>query len=168
MFSFVGMGVFAVTAGKVSDPRTAIPAALRTMAVRLFLFYVLALAVVAAIIPWTRTGGSVAVTQSPFVAVLAQAGIPYAAGVMNFVIVSAALSGMNTNVYLCSRMLFSLSRGGYAPRRLGRLSKSGAPVAAVLLTRAGVLLATGLARVTPRAYAYLPGGALFSVLLVRV
>jgi AAT family amino acid transporter len=168
VLSFVGIEVIAVTSGEVPNPEKTIPAALRTMALRLFLFYVLALTVVAAIIPWTQTGGSVTVAQSPFVKVLALSGIPNAPGVMNFVIISAALSGMNTNVYLCSRMLFSLSRGNYAPRWLGKLSKSGTPVAAVLLSGAFVLTATGLAKFTPRAYAYLQGVALFGAIIVWI
>jgi len=93
-------------------------------------------------------------------------GIPHAAGIMNFVIISAALSGMNTNVYLCSRMLFSLSRGNYAPRFLGILSKAGAPVAATLVSGACILAATVLAKFTPRAYAYLQGVALFGAIIV--
>jgi AAT family amino acid transporter len=168
LLSFVGIEVIAVTSGEAVDPRTTIPAALRTTAIRIFLFYVLALGVVAALIPWTQTGGSVTVTQSPFVKVLAQTGVPQAAGLMNFVIVSAALSGMNTNVYLCSRMLFSLSRGGYAPRFLGRLNKAGAPVAATLLSGACILMAAGLARFTPKAYSYLQGVALFGAITVWV
>ncbi len=168
MLSFVGIEVIAVTSGEMANPEVAIPAALRTMAVRLFLFYVLALAVVAAIVPWTDTGGSVTVAQSPFVKVLALSHIPYAAGVMNFVIVSAALSGMNANIYLCSRMLFSLSRGDYAPRWLGRLSKAGAPVTAVAASGACILLAAVLARFTPKAYAYLQGVALFGAITVWV
>jgi AAT family amino acid transporter len=166
MLSFSGIEVIAVTAGEVPNPEKAIPAALRTMAVRLFLFYVLALAVVAAIIPWTETGGSVTVAESPFVKILSLTGIPHAAGIMNFVIVSAALSGMNTNVYLCSRMLFSLSRGTYAPRFLGRLSRSGAPVMATLFSGLFIFVAIGMAKFTPRAYAYLQGIALFSIIIV--
>jgi len=166
VLSFVGIEVIAVTSGEVPNPEKAIPAALRTMAIRLFLFYVLALGVVAAIIPWTQTGGSVTVTESPFVKILSLTGIPHAAGIMNFVIVSAALSGMNTNVYLCSRMLFSLSRGGYAPRVLGRLGKAGTPVAATIVSGACILVAVGLARFTPKAYAYLQGVALFGAIIV--
>jgi len=166
MLSFNGIEVIAVTSGEVPNPEVAIPAALRTMAIRLLLFYVLALGVVAAIIPWTQTGGSVAVTQSPFVKILDLTGIPHAAGIMNFVIISAALSGMNTNVYLCSRMLFSLSRGGYAPKLMGRLSKAGAPVAATAVSGVCILVAVGLARFTPRAYAYLQGVALFGAIIV--
>ncbi len=166
MLSFVGIEVIAVTSGELPNPEKSIPAALRGMAVRLLLFYVLALGVIAALIPWTETGGSVTVTESPFVKVLAMSGVPHAAGIMNFVIVSAALSGMNTNVYLCSRMLFSLSRGDYAPNILGRLSKAGAPVAAVALSGGFILAASALARFTPRAYAYLQGVALFGAIIV--
>jgi L-asparagine transporter-like permease len=122
--------------------------------------------VVAAIIPWTQTGGSVAVTESPFVKILSLTGIPHAAGIMNFVIVSAALSGMNTNVYLCSRMLFSLSRGNYAPRFLGRLNRAGTPVLATLFSGVFIMTAVVLAKSTPRAYAYLQGIALFSIIIV--
>ena len=166
--SFVGIEVIAVTSGETPNPEKTIPAALRTMAVRLFLFYFLALAVVAAIIPWTETGGSVAVSESPFVKVLSQTGIPHAAGIMNFVIISAALSGMNTNVYLCSRMLFSLSRGRYAPRFLGQLSKAGVPAAATLVSGACILTAVVAAKFTPSAYSYLQGVALFGIITVWV
>ena len=166
LLSFVGIEVIAVTSGEAPDPEKTIPAALRTTALRLFLFYVLALTVVAAMFPWTEVAGSVAVTQSPFVKVLALTGIPQAAGVMNFVVISAALSSMNTNVYLCSRMLFSLSRGRFAPAFLGRLSGAGAPVAAVLFSGGCILAATALAKLTPKAYAYLQGVALFGAITV--
>src|SRR6202453_2845672 len=140
-----GIEVIAVTSGEARDPVRAIPAALRSMALRLFLFYVLALAIVVTFVPWTETGATV-VTQSPFVRVFAHSGIRHAAGIMNFVVLSAALSSMNTNVYLCSRMLFSLARGGYAPRILGRLSRKGTPLAAMLLSGACILLAAGLSK----------------------
>jgi AAT family amino acid transporter len=166
LLSFVGIEVVAVTSGEVPNPEKTIPAALRGMAVRLVLFYVLALGVVAAMFPWTETAGSVEVAQSPFVKVLSLTGIPDAAGIMNFVIITAALSGMNTNVYLCSRMLFSLSRGRYAPTWLGRLSPAGAPVAAVLASGACILAGILAASFTPRAYAYLQGVALFGAIVV--
>jgi L-asparagine transporter-like permease len=123
VFSFNGVEVIAVTAGEVRDPKTAIPAALRNMALRLFLFYVLALGIVVTFVPWTETGAKV-VTESPFVRVLQYSSLPYAAGIMNFVVISAALSSMNVNIYLSSRMLFSLARGNYAPGFLGGLSKT--------------------------------------------
>lgn len=165
IFSFVGIEVIAVTSGETRNPETAIPAALRTMLLRLFLFYVLAVAVIVTIVPWTDTGARV-VAQSPFVTVLQHSGVRDAAGIMNFVVVSAALSAMNTDVYLCSRMLFSLSRGGDAPRGLGRLSDKGSPVAASVVSGAFVLVAAGASIFTPDAYADLLGVALFAMIIV--
>jgi len=165
VFSFVGIEVIAVTAGETRNPETAIPAALRTMLLRLLLFYVLAVAVIVAIVPWTQTGAKV-VAQSPFVTVLQHSGVRDAAGIMNFVVVSAALSSMNTDIYLCSRMLFSLSRAGQAPRVLGTLSRRGSPVAAILLSGVFVLIAAGASIVTPDAYADLLGVALFAAIIV--
>jgi amino acid transporter, AAT family len=165
VLSFNGVEVIAVTSGEVPNPEVAIPRALRTMVGRLFLFYILALGIVVSIVPWTETGAKV-VSQSPFVRVFAQTGLVHAAGVMNFVVISAALSSMNTNVYLCSRMLFSLSRGNYAPKALGRLSEAGAPTAAILLSGACILAAAGLSMFTPLAYNYLQGVALFGAIVV--
>ena len=165
IFSFVGIEVIAVTSGETKEPEKTIPAALRTMALRLILFYLLALTIVVSFVPWTESGAKV-VEQSPFVRVLAYTGIPHAAGIMNFVVVSAALSSMNTNIYLCSRMLFSLSRGRYAPAFLGRLSANGTPVAAILLSGACILLAAGLSKLTPLAYNYLFGVAIFGAIVV--
>jgi len=167
VLSFNGIEVIAVTSGEVSNPEVAIPRALRTMVVRLFLFYILALAIVVTIIPWTETGARV-VAESPFVRVFDHSGIAYAATIMNFVVISAALSSMNTNVYLCSRMLFSLSRGGYAPAFLGRLSGAGVPTAAALLSGGFILAAAGVSRFTPLAYNYLQGVALFGAIVVWI
>jgi len=167
VLSFNGIEVIAVTSGETRDPVKDIPAALRNMGLRLFLFYILALGIVVTIVPWTATGAQV-VTQSPFVRVFADSGIRHAAGVMNFVVLTAALSSMNTNVYLCSRMLFSLSRGNFAPRFLGRLSGNGTPVAAILTSGACILLAAGVSKLTPRAYNYLFGVALFDAMIVWV
>jgi AAT family amino acid transporter len=167
VLSFNGIEVIAVTSGETKDPVRTIPAALRTMALRLFLFYVLALGIVVTFVPWTETGATV-VTQSPFVRVFAHSGIRHAAAIMNFVVLTAALSSMNTNVYLCSRMLFSLSRGNYAPRFLARLSKNGTPIAAILTSGACILLAAGVSKLTPLAYNYLFGVALFGAIIVWI
>jgi len=165
IFSYNGIEVIAVTSGEAKDPQTTIPAALRAAAFRLFLFYVLALGVVVAVAPWTLTGSGT-VTGSPFVKVFSASGVREAAGVMNFVVITAALSSMNTNIYLSARMLFSLSRGGYAPKFLGRLSLNGSPTAAILLSGAGILIAAAVSKLTPKAYSYLFGVALFGAILV--
>jgi amino acid transporter, AAT family len=164
-FSFNGVEIIAVTSGETKDPARAIPAALRSMVLRLFLFYVLALAVIVTVAPWTDSAARV-VKESPFVRVFAAMGVPGAAGVMNFVVLSAALSSMNTNLYLCGRMAFSLARGGQAPAALGRLNRAGAPQAAILLSGALVLAAAAVSKVTPLAYNYLLGVALFGAMSV--
>jgi AAT family amino acid transporter len=164
LFSFMGLEFVVATAGEAQNPREAIPAALKTMAVRLFLFYIFALFIIIAFLPWTESGAKV-VKESPFVGMFADAGIPYAAGIMNFVVASAALSAMNTSLYLSSRMLFSLSRGSYAPKLFGKLNSDGVPMTATLFSGACVLLAASLAKLTPLAYNYLFGIALFGGLL---
>lgn len=167
VLSFNGIEVIAVTSGETRNPVRDIPAALRSMGLRLFLFYILALTLVVTIVPWTETGATV-VTQSPFVKVFSYSGVQHAAGIMNFVVLSAALSSMNTNVYLCSRMLFSLSRGGFAPRILGTLSQNGTPIVAILVSGVCILIAAGVSRVTPMAYNYLFGVALFCAIIVWI
>lgn len=165
IFSFYGIEVIAVTSGEAKDPVTAIPAALRTMALRLFLFYVLALTIMVTYIPWTEIGAHV-VTESPFVRLFSEVGVMYAAGIMNFVVLTAALSSMNTNIYLTSRMLFSLSRGRYAPKIFGKLNKNNTPFAATIMSGGCILLAASISRLTPYAYNYLFGIALFGGLTV--
>jgi len=165
IFSFYGIEIIAVTAGEAADPATAVPHAMRTMLVRLVLFYVLSLAIMLAVVPWTETGAK-EVAQSPFVKVFAFFDFKYAAAAMNFVLISAALSSMNANLYLCSRMLFSLARGGFAPAGLGRLSPSGTPVAAILISSVGVGIAGLTSVFSPVAYGYLFGVALGGGILV--
>lgn len=164
-FSFNGVEIIAVTSGETRDPARAIPAALRSMVLRLFLFYVLSLAVIVMVSPWTDSAAHI-VKESPFVRVFAAMGVPGAAGVMNFVVLSAALSSMNTNLYLSGRMAFSLARGGHAPRALGRLNRHGAPHAAILLSGGLILAAAAVSKITPLAYNYLLGVALFGAMSV--
>jgi AAT family amino acid transporter len=95
-----------------------------------------------AIVPWTMTASGT--SQSPFVTVMMRTHVPGAAGVVNFIILIAALSAMNSQLYITSRMLFSLSRGGFAPRMLGKLSAHGVPVAALLASTLGIGLAVVL------------------------
>ncbi len=139
LFSYFSIEMIAVAAGEAKDPQRAITHAFRATMLRLVLFYLLTLAVVLAIVPWTNLANGT--TQSPFVLVMLRTHLAGAAGVINFVILVAALSAMNSQLYITSRMLFSLSRGGYAPRRLGVLTRHGVPVAALLVSTAGIGLA---------------------------
>ncbi|MDA8204634.1 MAG: amino acid permease [Thermaerobacter sp.] len=136
-FSYYGVEVVAVTSGEAKDPAKAMPRASRSMVLRLTLFYVLGISIVVAVVPWTQAGAHTGIFYSPFVLVFKNAHIPFAASIMNFVVLTAALSSMNTDLYLTTRMLFSLARSGQAPRALGRLSKSAAPVNALAVSTGG-------------------------------
>jgi len=164
IFSFTGTEVIAVTAGEAQNPSVSVPRAMKTMLFRLALFYFLALAVVLAVVPWSHSGATI-VTQSPFVKVFASFGLASAATVMNFVIISAAFSSMNTNLYLCTRMLFSLARSNDAPALLGTVSRRGTPWYAAAVSTFGVLAAAMTAYSSPKAWNYLFGVALFGAIL---
>jgi L-asparagine transporter-like permease len=93
--------------------------------------------------------------------------VPIAAQIVNFVVLTAALSGMNCCLYLATRMIFSLARGGYAPAALGHVSKRGTPVRALMVSAAGLGVATVVAILFPNsAYVYMFGIALFGGLFV--
>lgn len=163
IFSYLGTEIVAVTAGEAGDPDRAVPRALRQTLARLALFYIGGIAVLVGVLPWDQAG----LTESPFVRVFQAAHIPAAAGVMNFVILTAALSSINCNLYLTSRMIFSLSRGGYAPRIFGRLTKQGVPLAALLISSAGMFAALLLNKLfNEAAYVYMLGSAFFGGLFV--
>jgi amino acid transporter, AAT family len=163
VFSYLGIEIVAVTSGEAKDPATALPRAMRWTFARLGIFYIGGLAVVVGVIPWTKVG----LGESPFVRVFESAGIPAAAGVMNFVVLTAALSSVNCNLYLTARMLFSLARGGYAPSALGRLSKRGSPVTALFASSIGMVAALFLERrYSGTAYVYMLGSAFFGGIFV--
>lgn len=167
IFSFMGTEVVAVTAGEAMDPRTAVPRAMRRTVGRLILFYLGAITVLIGIVPWTTIQPGTSITASPFVSVFQAVGIPGAAHVVNLVVITAAASSMNCNLYMATRMLFSLSRGGYAPASLGGVSSVGAPLPALLASAAGLAIALVVAWLYPEsAFQYLFGISLFGGLFV--
>jgi AAT family amino acid transporter len=169
IFSYIGTEVVAVTAGEAHDPQTAVPKALRSMVVRLILFYVGAMIVLIGVVPWNQVQSTGTVSASPFVRVFQLLHVPAATNIMNFVVLTAALSSMNCDLYLCTRMIFSLSRGGYAPRGLGAVSRRGTPLRALFLSTAGLVVATVIAALSPNtAFVYLLGIALFGGLFVWI
>ena len=162
IFSFIGSEVVAVTAGEAKDPQRTVPRAIRSMLARLIVFYVGAIAILVGVIPWSQIQPGQSITISPFVRVFDLMHIPAAAHLINFVVLTAALSSMNCNLYLGTRMVFSLARAGYAPEVFGRISGNSAPLPALLISAAGLGVATVFALVFPAsAYVYMFGIALF-------
>jgi amino acid transporter, AAT family len=168
MASYMGVEVIAVTAGEARQPAEAIPRAMRTMVFRLILFYVLAIAVMVTMSPWNQTGDG-SISGSPFVRAFASIGIPNAAFIMNLVVITAALSSANTNLYLSTRMLFSLSRGNFAPAFLGRLSTNGVPHRALAASSLGMVVAIFLAVYVPKhAFLLMYGSAVAGMYFVWI
>src|SRR5438093_12975509 len=140
--SYMGIEGIAVTAGEAEHPETSIPRAMRTMVLRLIIFYVLSISVMLTMTPWDQLAeGGGGLTGSPFVRAFAAVGIPYAAGAMNLVVISAAISSANSNLYSTTRMVLSLARSGFAPAALAAVSASGVPVRALAMASAGVCVA---------------------------
>ena len=165
--SYMGVEIIAVTAGEARHPEVTIPHAMRNIVWRLILFYVLAIAIMVTMVPWNQAGSSSAVSGSPFVTAFAAAHIPFAAAIMNFVVLTAALSSVNTNLYLSTRMLFSLGKEGYGPAWIGKVSANGVPHRALLASTAGIIAAILLAIFAPKnAFLVLYGTAVAGMLFV--
>lgn len=135
-FSFQGTELIGIAAGESDNPQKTIPQAIRTTVWRTLIFFVLAISILAALIPYQQAG----VVESPFVVVFDNIGIPYAADIMNFVILTALLSVGNSGLYAATRMLWSLSKTEMASPKLSKLNKKGVPMNALLLTFAVSLL----------------------------
>ncbi|WP_445324330.1 amino acid permease [Pseudobacillus sp. FSL P4-0506] len=126
--AFVGVEIPAIAAGETSDPVKSVRKALNSVVWRILIFYIGSIAVLVTILPWS----SATLLKSPFVSVLEMMGIPYAALIMNIVVLTALLSCLNSGLYTSSRMLYSLAQKGDAPKLFAKISKNGVPVFAVV------------------------------------
>lgn len=135
-FAFSGTELIGVAAGETSHPEKNIPKAIKSTLFLLITLFIGTIVVIGALIP----GSSKILTESPFVSILQNIGIPYASDIMNFIIFIAILSGANSGLYAASRMLWSLSEDGTLPKVFSKLSKNGLPIYGLLLTLAGGLL----------------------------
>jgi L-asparagine transporter-like permease len=161
IYTFGGVEFVAVASGE-SSSAAAIARAVRRTFLTLTFLYLGAIIILVGIMPWNRAG----VTESPFVTVFRAVNIPGATHFMNFVVLTAALSGANAALYISSRMLFSLARTGWAPRALGRLSAKGTPTLALLVSSYGIVVALVLERWAPaKAFEYILRGAFFGMML---
>ncbi|MFF3544900.1 amino acid permease [Streptomyces platensis] len=151
VFAFVGVELLGVTAGESKDPEKTLPTAVRRVIWRIGLFYLGALTAVMALVPWNQLDPHV----SPFVLVFAKVGIPAAAGVVNLVVLTAALSSCNSGVFSTGRMLHTLARDRHAPAAFGKVSRQGVPAAGILASMAVMLLGVAANYFVPeQAFAY--------------
>jgi AAT family amino acid transporter len=169
IFSYLGIEMIAIAAGEAEDPRRSIVRAFQTSMLRLVIFYIATLALMLAIVPWTQAGTA----TSPFVTVMLAIGVPGGGGILNAVILIAALSAMNGQLYTATRMLFSLARAEQAPACLGRVSRQSVPLAALAVSALGIAPATILYVLWPdSAFGAMIGisacGAMFAWMMIFV
>ncbi|ALC04962.1 D-serine/D-alanine/glycine transporter [Corynebacterium deserti GIMN1.010] len=140
IFAFVGIELAGTAAAETKDPETTLPRAINSIPIRIVVFYVLALAVIMMVTPWNE----VSPDNSPFVQMFALAGIPAAAGIINFVVITSAASSANSGIFSTSRMLYGLSLEGAAPKRWGVLSKRQVPARGLTFSVLCLIPAVGL------------------------
>lgn len=124
VFAFVGVEIVGQTASETANPQKDIPKAINTLPVRIGLFYVGSMLAIMSVYPWNH----ITTTSSPFVQVFTGIGVTAAAGILNFVVLTAAMSATNSAIFSTSRSLYSLARNGHAPKRLGELTKKAIPM----------------------------------------
>jgi L-asparagine transporter-like permease len=155
IYAFGGVEMLAVTTGESHSSKD-IPRATRLTIFLLAAVYLGAITVLVGVMPWNHTG----VSESPFVSVLRVAKVPAAAYLMNFVVLTAALSGANAKLYVASRLLFSMGRTGWAPASMGKLNASGSPRLALLVSSYGIVTALIIENYAPQqAFLYIMGAA---------
>lgn len=161
LYSFLGIEMVAVSSGEARSSAE-VARATRIAFATLTFVYVGAIAVLVGVLPWRSAG----IAESPFVTVFKLAHIPAAGFIMNVVVLTAALSSANACLYVASRMLFSLARAGYAPRRMGVLNRQGIPMGALLASTVGIVGAIFFRlRAPEKAYLYIINLALVGGML---
>lgn len=133
MFAFGGIELIGMAAAEAKDPKKTIPKAINQVVFRILIFYIGSLAILLSLVPWNQLdlGG---LDKSPFVMIFSQMGIGWAAHLLNFIILTAALSVYNSGMFANSRMLYSLAQQGNAPKVFAKTNKQGVPIPAVLLS----------------------------------
>ncbi|ADC86568.1 MULTISPECIES: amino acid permease [Staphylococcus] len=130
IFSFIGIELIGITAGETQNPHKTIPQAINNVPLRILLFYIGSLAVIMAVVPWDKLNPA----DSPYVKVFGLVGIPFAAGIINFVVLTAAASSCNSGIFANSRTMFGLSGRKQAPPFLHKTNRNGVPYYAILIT----------------------------------
>ncbi len=169
--SYQGVELIGITAGEAKNPQVTLRSAVGKVLWRILIFYVGAIFVIVTIFPWNEIG----TTGSPFVLTFAKIGITAAAAIINFVVLTAALSGCNSGMYSCGRMLYALSQNKQLPAVMGKVSRVGVPVAGVAVSIVILLIGSCLNYIIPnpqRVFVYvysasvLPGMVPWFVILI--
>ena len=165
LFAYVGIEMIGLSAGEAENPQKTIPMAIDSLAWRILIFYLGAILVILAIFPWNEVGQQ----GSPFVVMFERIGLREAAGIINFVVITAALSSCNAGIFSGGRLLYALAQNGYAPSPLAKLSQYGVPHRAVIVTVAVCMSGVVLNYFVPdKAFQYIMAAVTFVGLMVWI
>lgn len=145
MFAFGGIETIGITAGEAENPKKVVPAAINTVPMRILLFYVCTLGILMMIYPWNQIGTE----GSPFVQIFDNLGIPAAAHILNAVVITAAISAINSDIFGAGRMMFGLAQQGHAPTSFAKISRNGVPWMTVVTMGSVLLIGVVLNAVMP-------------------
>jgi amino acid transporter, AAT family len=161
MFSFGGVELVGITAGEARNPQRSIPLAINNVIWRILIFYIGALGVMMILYPWNEVGTN----GSPFVLVFDKVGVPGAAHILNFVVITAAISAFNSGLFASGRMLYNLSLQNNGPKYFGKLSKNGSPRRGILFSSLFLLVAVVLNYIVPeKVFLYISSVATIAVI----
>lgn len=146
VYSFIGIELIGVTAGETKNPEKTIPKAINNVPIRILLFYIGGLLVIMSVIPWFKVDPD----SSPFVKLFTLIGVPFAAGIVNFVVLTAA-AATNSGIYSNSRILFGLAKQGLGPKVLTKTNSNGVPYLSMLVSSITLLIAALLNFIFPDA-----------------
>ncbi|WP_336294311.1 amino acid permease [Bartonella sp. CB169] len=145
IFSFVGIEIAGTAAAEVKEPKKALPKAINSIPIRIMLFYICSLVVIMSVIPWNQ----MIPDKSPFIAMFWLAGIPIAAGLVNFVVLTSAASSANSGIFATSRMIYGLATQKSAPKLLGKLSGGHVPANSLIFSCICILSGYAITSLSP-------------------
>ncbi|WP_336276557.1 amino acid permease [Bartonella sp. CB178] len=165
IFAFVGVELAGTAAAEVKEPKRILPKVINSIPIRIVLFYILSLVVIMSVTPWNQ----ISPDKSPFVSMFLLAGVPIAASLVNFVVLTSAASSANSGIFSTSRMVYGLATKRGAPRFLGKLSANHVPANALLFSCLCILLGYTISSLSPNViYAFTVVTTIAAILFIFV
>jgi AAT family amino acid transporter len=165
MFSYGGAELIGVAVTETKDSERVLPSIVKGVVWRVIIFYIFPILIICGIMPWNQVSGQ----DSPFVQVFNLSGLPGAAHIMNFVLLTAVLSAANSGIYATSRTLFSMAKSGVAPKGLMKTTKTGIPLKGIMITTVCILIGVFLAYISPdKIISYLMTIPGFTIMLIWI
>ncbi|AUO13410.1 amino acid permease [Priestia megaterium] len=143
--AYQGVELIGITAGEAKDPKKTLRNAIQSIIWRILIFYIGAIFVIVTVYPWNELDS----LGSPFVSTFAKVGVTAAAGIINFVVITAAMSGCNSGIFSAGRMLYTLGVNGQAPKFFTKISRNGVPIYSTLAVMIGLVIGVILNYIAP-------------------